>query len=190
MLRPSLLLVAATLPAATFAIEFQSPEEIIKDKEATQLLTVRRINYFFNQYPYASDLEHKGQKDYWSSPAEFLEDGKGDCEDYAFVKYHYLRKYGIPASKLRFYTVLLDERYPHMVLAYFHQPDEPPYILDSASYRAIKADIRIDLTTIYSFNENQMWISPSFTKDTAKSPVNIRKYRETMDRQHLRQNKD
>jgi predicted transglutaminase-like cysteine proteinase len=40
------------------------------------------------------------QEDYWSTPREFLISGRGDCEDYAIIKYFTLIKLGFDERKL------------------------------------------------------------------------------------------
>jgi predicted transglutaminase-like cysteine proteinase len=35
-------------------------------------VSMHRVNGFFNQVPYFSDLEHWGVDDYWATPVEML----------------------------------------------------------------------------------------------------------------------
>lgn len=144
-------------------------EEIkqLHNQDNDVLLTVQRINFYFNQFPYKKDMDTKGQSDYWKTAKEFLDDNGGDCEDYAIIKYLYLKDLGIDKSDLRLFFVndkwsSKDEG--HIVLGYYHGDDKTPYILDSISNRVLKGDIREDLKTVYSFNESGYWIDKSFTE--------------------------
>jgi hypothetical protein len=49
---------------------------------------------------YRSDSEIHGSSDYWQLPAETLELGTGDCEDYAILLCTLLRAYGVPADQV------------------------------------------------------------------------------------------
>lgn len=52
------------------------------------------------QITYATDPETSQKADYWSSPMETLQIKKGDCEDFAILKYYTLRELGVPADKM------------------------------------------------------------------------------------------
>ncbi len=54
---------------------------------------------------YASDMAMHGQMDRWSAPLATLKLGKGDCEDYAILKYKLLLEAGVRASDLRIVLV-------------------------------------------------------------------------------------
>lgn len=49
---------------------------------------------------YTGDQELYGRREYWASPAETLQAQRGDCEDYAILKYHALRALGVPADRM------------------------------------------------------------------------------------------
>lgn len=67
---------------------------------------------------YASDLSIHGQLDRWSAPLATLKSGKGDCEDYAILKYRLLIEAGVPAGDLRI-VLIRDKsvRIDHAVLS-------------------------------------------------------------------------
>lgn len=79
---------------------------------------------------YASDLSLHGQPDKWSSPLATLKLGKGDCEDYAILKYRLLAEAGVSTKDLR--IVLVRDtafRIDHAVLA--ARTGERWFILDN-----------------------------------------------------------
>lgn len=119
------------------------------------------LNGFFNQrIEFRSDLEVWGQVDYWASPLESLDKGRGDCEDYAIAKYFSLLSAGVPVAKLRLVYVraLLGGRsVAHMVLAYYAQPGAEPLILDNLLPDVRPASQRPDLQPVFSFNSEGLW---------------------------------
>ncbi|MGS0756971.1 transglutaminase-like cysteine peptidase, partial [Roseateles sp. GG27B] len=101
-----------------------------------------------------------GQVDYWASPLESLDKGRGDCEDYAIAKYFSLLSAGVPVAKLRLVYVraLLGGRsVAHMVLAYYAQPGAEPLILDNLLPDVRPASQRPDLQPVFSFNSEGLW---------------------------------
>lgn len=80
---------------------------------------LRTINSAVNQaLTYGSDRTVWGTGDYWATPAEILARGRGDCEDYAILKYWLLRDAGFTTDQLQL-IVLRDTRRNvyHAVLA-------------------------------------------------------------------------
>jgi predicted transglutaminase-like cysteine proteinase len=66
----------------------------------------------------ASDDSQWGVEDRWSAPFETLQSGRGDCEDYAIVKYLALLEAGLSEDDVK--IVILKNTYPnedHAVLA-------------------------------------------------------------------------
>ena len=113
------------------------------------------VNNFFNALPYKGDRLNWGKKDYWAKPHEFIVVGKGDCEDYAIAKLYTLSKLGIPSSKFKFiYSKIKKEQKKHMVLAYYHNKKDEPFILDNINNRIFKANKRKDLVYLYAFHTN------------------------------------
>lgn len=80
---------------------------------------LERVNQLVNvAVAYASDYALHGQADKWSAPLATLKLGRGDCEDYAILKYRVLSAAGVPASDMR--IVLVRDtavRIDHAVLA-------------------------------------------------------------------------
>ena len=48
-----------------------------------------------------------------------------------------------------------------MELAYYPTPDSIPLILDNINPRILSADLRDDLTPVYSFNGTTLWLARS-----------------------------
>ena len=119
---------------------------------------LEEINNFFNNVPYADDIEIWDQRDYWATPLEFLGKDKGDCEDYVIAKYFSLRNLGIESEKLYFsYVKSVEFTRTHMVLSYFKTPSSIPLILDSINFKIFPADKRKDLTPIYNLNGETLY---------------------------------
>jgi predicted transglutaminase-like cysteine proteinase len=122
------------------------------------------VNEFFNRRVlFVDDAAVWGQDDYWASPLETLEKGRGDCEDYAIAKYFSLLAAGVPVNKLRLVYVRAQVGGPggvvqaHMVLAWYAQPGAEPLILDNLIGEVRPASRRPDLTPVFSFNSDGLW---------------------------------
>lgn len=126
----------------------------------TDMDKLRKVNEFFNRnVRFVDDLANWGQNDYWATPLETLGKGQGDCEDYVIAKYFSLGLVGVPVDKLR--LVYVQARtgtstgagsQAHMVLAYYPEPDDEPYVLDNLIGDVRLASRRPDLTPVFSFN--------------------------------------
>ncbi|WP_341889710.1 transglutaminase-like cysteine peptidase [Variovorax sp. YR752] len=122
------------------------------------------VNDFFNRrVVFIDDAAVWGQDDYWASPLEMLEKGRGDCEDYAIAKYFSLLGAGVPMARLRLVYVRAAIGGPggavqaHMVLAWYAQPGAEPLILDNLIGEVRPASRRPDLTPVFSFNGEGLW---------------------------------
>ena len=123
------------------------------------------VNRFFNQrIRFRDDIEVWGESDHWASPLELLARGEGDCEDFAIAKYFSLLALGIPRSQLRLVYVKArlaeapGSSQAHMVLAHFASPGAEPSILDNLATGVLPAVRRNDLTPVFSFNADGMWL--------------------------------
>jgi predicted transglutaminase-like cysteine proteinase len=122
------------------------------------------LNRFYNgRIAFAEDMQLWRVDDYWASPLETLQQGMGDCEDYAIAKYFGLLAVGMPASQLRLVYVRLQigaaggASQPHMVLAYYANATAEPVILDNLVSEIRPASRRPDLTPVFSFNSEGLW---------------------------------
>jgi predicted transglutaminase-like cysteine proteinase len=132
--------------------------------EADAATRLEAVNRFFNRrIVFADDWQVWRVDDHWASPLESLQQGMGDCEDYAIAKYFSLLVVGMPASQLRLVYVRLQiggpggASQPHMVLAYYASPAAEPLILDNLVSEIRPASRRPDLTPVFSFNSEGLW---------------------------------
>lgn len=116
---------------------------------------VHSVNQFFNRWPYKSDDEAFGRREYWASPTTFMVHS-GDCEDYAIAKYFALRSLGFDKDELRI-VVLYDRirNVGHAVLAVYH--DQDILILDSLSNFITTHQRYRHYIPQYSMNETTRW---------------------------------
>lgn len=137
---------------------------------ADELAKVREVNDFYNRrIRYDTDWAIWNQENYWASPLQTLEKGRGDCEDYVIAKYFTLVAAGVPHARLRMAYVAIsvppaapdrpgDTSVAHMVLAYYAQPGAEPLILDNVVSQIRPASQRQDLQPpTYMFNAQGAW---------------------------------
>lgn len=135
------------------------PPALEKDKLAV-------ANDFWNRALLSGDdITIWGKDDYWATPLESLGKGAGDCEDYVIGKYFTLLSLGVPANKLRFIYVRAriggpasSSQIAHMVLGYYDTPNAVPLVLDSLISTILPASQRRDLTPVFSFNADGVYV--------------------------------
>lgn len=138
---------------------------------------LRQVNDFFNRrIRFGEDSDIWGKQDYWATPLETLGRAEGDCEDFAIAKYATLKQLGIPSEKLRLTYVKARIGGPqsslvqaHMVLSYYAAPDDEPLVLDNLIGDIRPASRRADLTTIFGFNAEGLWIGGGAPRATSAS---------------------
>lgn len=151
-----------------------------------ELQQLRAVNSFWNTTVRGGEDRHIwGQEDYWATPLETLGKQQGDCEDFVIGKYFSLVHMGVPAEKLRFIYVRarmggMGSRttIAHMVLGYYTTPDAIPLILDNLTGSISKANQRPDLTPVFSFNAQGVYVTGSATS----SPDRIGNWRDLLSR--------
>ena len=144
------------------------------DPEVSKL---KRVNTFFNQkVRFDDDSKIWGVADYWATPLEVMGRGEGDCEDFAIAKYVTLRLMGVPSSKMRLTYVKARLGGPqsqivqaHMVLSYYQAPEDEPLILDNLITDIRPASRRPDLTTVFGFNAEGLWVGGGVPRVTRSS---------------------
>ncbi len=135
---------------------FLFQEDLLKsliNKNDDIMIKLNKINIFYNQSKYLSDMILYHKIDYWATPYQFLGKDAGDCEDYAIAKYFALKYLKINPKKLYFvYVRVKKTNTPHMVLAYFKTLNSQPLILDNLTNKIFPASKRKDLIPVYMFN--------------------------------------
>ena len=130
-----------------------------KIKEFKTLKKLSYVNAFYNKILPINDLTKYKVDDYWSTPKEFLINGRGDCEDYAIAKYFTLIETGIPKEKLFLAVVKVkNETDYHMVLLYFEDKKSMPLVLDNLSFKVVPFNIRKKLEAKFIFNEKEAFV--------------------------------
>lgn len=133
------------------------------NKQKTEQEKLALVNDFFNQILFVSDLDHWGVVDYWATPLELLGTGGGDCEDFSISKYFTLLALGVSSDKLKITYVKATgyglQNAAHMVLTYYSTPGAMPVVLDNLNPDIMPADQRRDLTPVYSFNGEGLWLA-------------------------------
>lgn len=148
--------------------------ELQNQNEAIKLI---KVNEFFNNpliIKWADDMEVWGKKDYWANRYESLGKGMGDCEDFVIAKYFTLLSLGVSEDKLFFtyvYANLNGKWISHMVLSYYENEGDIPFILDNNTNAVKRANKRTDLKPVLTFNAKDLFLSKqaSSGKLSAKS---------------------
>jgi len=138
---------------------------LVGSKSLTEKDKLRKVNDFINSnIGFDDDMSIWSQSEYWATPLETIGQGRGDCEDFAIIKYYSLRDAGISLAKLRLVYVKARLSGPngpylqsHMVLAYYATPNAEPLVLDSLMAEIKPASQRGDLQPIFSFNSEAIW---------------------------------
>lgn len=127
---------------------------------------LKRVNDFFNRRTrFREDRDIWGVEDYWATPLEVLGRAEGDCEDFAIAKYTTLKLMGVSSEKMRLAYVKARLGGPqssivqaHMVLSYYPAPEDEPVILDNLISDIRPASRRPDLTMVFGFNTEGLWV--------------------------------
>ena len=115
------------------------------------------VNRYVNaRVSFVDDIRQYGVADYWTSAADTLRRGRGDCEDYAIAKLQLLRRAGFAEKDL--YLVILRDalrRADHAVLV--ARADGRLVVLDNGTDRLIDSDEMPDDRPIVTFSGNRIW---------------------------------
>ncbi len=141
----------ASLPARAGWFRLQKE---IQGLPLLQQLT--RVNRFFNQWPYRLDQANYGVRDYWATPAEFLQ-RSGDCEDYAIAKFYALKELNLPNTKMRIVAIRDAIRnIGHAILAVY--AGNTVYILDNQTNMVLPHTKYRHYIPQCSVNEHYRWM--------------------------------
>lgn len=117
----------------------------------------RRVNAMVNAYDYIDDKTNWGREDYWATPKDFFARGGGDCEDFAIVKYAWLRSLGVPEDRMRLAVVQdVAKNTPHTVLVLDARADA--LILDNQEGDIKTARYITRYKPIFSINRYAWWL--------------------------------
>lgn len=132
-----------------------------RNKTEAEKLTL--TNNLFNRVRNVPDMENWGRPQYWATPVEMLASNGATAEDYAIGKYFTLLALGVSMSSLHITYVKAANLPPasqaHMVLTYYSSPDSMPLVLDNLDPEIKPGSAREDLTPVYSFNGNGLWLA-------------------------------
>jgi predicted transglutaminase-like cysteine proteinase len=156
---------------------------------SAEMEKLRFINAYINaRVVFADDQKTWGVNDYWATPLESLARAQGDCEDYVIAKYFSLRHLGLPAAKLRLTYVRARIGGPsgvnqaHMVLAYYPAPDAEPLVLDNLVGEIRPASRRPDLSPVFSFNSDGVWMAGESPGGVAGGASELTRWRDLLSR--------
>ena len=163
---------------------------IDKVQPLTEQQKIVAVNDFFNtRIRWVPDTEAWDQKDYWATPLETMGKRMGDCEDFAIAKYATLLLAGVDVNKLRITYVKARMGGPyskmheaHMVLAYYPTPSGIPDILDNLITDIRPASQRSDLTPVYGFNSNGLWVGGAAAPATNDPGAKLSRWRDLLQR--------
>ncbi len=202
-------LVLAAMALASLQVHAWDPERIVRSAQrygptavagaqalqqamngvvgAGEAAQIKAVNDFYNRrIAYKEDIDNWGQLDYWASPLEALSKNAGDCEDYAIAKYFTLAALGVPHSKLRMVYVRAtmagapNGYVPHMVLAYYPQPQAEPLVLDNLQPEIRPAGERGDLAPVFSFNAEGLWQGVGSIRANGDPLTRLSRWREVL----------
>jgi len=124
----------------------------------SDLAYVSRVNAWVNRnIAFTEDTALYGQRDYWATAGETLKRMKGDCEDFAILKYHFLINAGIDPGAL-YLTLAWDavRRRDHAVLVV--RLGSTHYLLDNQGDQILSANESHDYAAKMSFSANRSWL--------------------------------
>ena len=115
------------------------------------------VNRYVNaRVAFIDDSRQYGLADHWTSAADTLRRGRGDCEDYAIAKLQLLRRAGF-ADKDLYLVILRDSlrRADHAVLVV--RAEGRLLVLDNSTDRLIDSFEMPDYRPIFTFSGNKVW---------------------------------
>ena len=132
---------------------------------------IQRINAAVNRaLRFTEDLDQYGVRDYWAKPSESLRSGRGDCEDYAILKYWALKTLGVPEEAMRL-VIVRDVRrgLDHAVLAVSDNGDN--LILDSL-FNEVRSDASLrNYEPRISFGSEGAWLHGRMRPQIARAQI-------------------
>lgn len=132
---------------------------------------IQRVNAAVNRaLRFTDDIDQYGVRDYWAKPSESLRSGRGDCEDYAILKYWALKTLGVPEEAMRL-VIVRDVRrgLDHAVLAVSENGDN--LILDSL-FNEVRSDASLrNYEPRVSFGSEGAWLHGRMRPQIARAQI-------------------
>ena len=130
------------LSLQNIASQLQSPEDI--------------AHYMWRHFLFESDQNQFGENEHWQSPEEFMQTGKGDCEDFAIFANEILKLKGKKSFLLNVYG----NRFAHTVCVF--EENGKYNVIDGSRVIRFEAESLDKLTgKIYPFWKNAAIVKPS-----------------------------
>lgn len=144
---------------------------------------LNEVNDFYNRkINWISDEVLWDEKDYWATPLETVMNGAGDCEDFAILKFFSLLDKGISRMHLRLMYAKIKDT-PHMVVCYVKGDEH--LVLDNIDQQIIELKYRDDLTPVYSFNLNGVWVVTKTKSEHIGRPNNLTLWKNLLDKMRI-----
>ena len=138
--------------------------------ERGKLERLEAVNWYVNRrVQFVDDQNRWGRPDVWSTAAETLRSGRGDCEDYAIAKLQMLRRAGFSDRDL--YLVIVKDlvsRQDHAVLVV--RAEGRMRVLDNGTDRVLESEALHDYRPILTFASYGTW---THGYRIQSAPVNI-----------------
>ena len=131
---------------------------LVSTGDSSGIEMLASVNRWANRrVEYADDIANYGARDYWATASETLRSGRGDCEDYAILKYQMLAALGFDRS-LMYLTLARDlvRNADHAVLVV--EVAGRHYMLDNATDVLLPANVGYDYRPTMSFNSETAWL--------------------------------
>ena len=119
---------------------------------------LQAVNSFVNsQITYKEDIDGYNNLDYWATASQTINNGYGDCEDFAILKYNLLLKMGVSADAMSLIVLKDNDRdLFHAVLAV--KTSEGYFVLDNLNDK-VYADYKVrNYQPLYSFSQDKSWL--------------------------------
>lgn len=132
---------------------------------------IQRINSAVNRaIRFTPDIDQYAASDHWASAAQTLRSGRGDCEDYAILKYWALASIGVPTEAMRLVIVRdVRRRLDHAVLAL--SLDGENLILDSLSNSVRSEAAFQQYEPRLSLAANGAWVHGRYRPQVARAEI-------------------
>ena len=143
-------------------------EFISQARSLTGIALLNAVNARINQLVvYGNDIDVYGESDHWATPIESLS-RKGDCEDYAILKYMTLAELGVSEHRMK--IVIVNDKARNIAHAVVTADvDGETWILDNLRRYAANQSGITNYQALYSVNRYGKWLNLAVRR--VKPPV-------------------